>query len=162
VIENCFSENAGKPAEMTILDSLCIGQKIGSDKSDERVLLFVKLAEGVQLSETLQKAIASEIRGRRSARHVPAKVSSVHFTICVVMSIMVLMTMLQCIQVDDIPYTLNGKKVEVPVRKVSTLHSTITFLCELRSCESGANVAGTSTSMPESIVPGQRRSSDAL
>ena len=24
----------------------------------------------------------------------------------------------QCIQVDDVPYTLNGKKVEVPVRKV--------------------------------------------
>lgn len=57
---------------MTIVDSLCVGQRVDSD---ERVLLFVKLLPGVKLSDELIKSIAKEIRSRRSARHVPAKVS---------------------------------------------------------------------------------------
>ncbi|KAG8794934.1 hypothetical protein FRC16_010288 [Serendipita sp. 398] len=100
VLEACFSEMnthdaSGSPSELTILDSLCVGQKIS--ESDERVILFVRLGDGIALSDTLVKKIAAEIRSRRSARHVPAL----------------------CLQVQDIPYTLNGKKVEVPVRKVS-------------------------------------------
>ncbi|PVF91735.1 putative acetoacetyl-CoA synthetase [Serendipita vermifera] len=94
VIESCFCEGTPSLAkEHTILDALCVGQKI---EADERVILFVKLLPGVELSDDLKGRIAKEIRIARSARHVPAL----------------------CIQVHDIPYTLNGKKVEVPVRKI--------------------------------------------
>jgi len=92
VIELCF---AFPGTEFSIVDSLAVGQKIDKG-SDERVILFVKLAEGQQLSAELEKKIYSEIRSRRSPRHVPARV----------------------IQAPDIPYTLNGKRVEVLVKKV--------------------------------------------
>jgi len=78
-----------------IVDCLAIGQTIAKG-TDERVILFVKLLEGEVLSEELEKRIKTEIRSRRTARHVPAKI----------------------IQVEDIPYTLNGKRVEVPVKKI--------------------------------------------
>lgn len=73
VLDACFSE--GTPnltPEMTVVDSLCVGQRVNSD---EQVILFVKLLPGVKLSNELVKAIAKEIKNRRSARHVPAKVS---------------------------------------------------------------------------------------
>lgn len=97
VIDVCFSEGTpGLAREMIVVDALCVGQKIGVEQADERVLLFVKLMDGVTLGPELISAIAREVRNRRSPRHVPAK----------------------CIQVEDVPYTLNGKKVEVPVRKI--------------------------------------------
>ncbi|KAJ7498912.1 acetoacetyl-CoA synthetase [Mycena latifolia] len=74
-----------------ILDCLAIGQG-----SDERVILFVKLSGTQTLSPALETQIKNEMRARRSARHVPAKI----------------------IQVTDIPYTLNGKRVEVLVKKI--------------------------------------------
>ncbi|KAJ7180097.1 acetoacetyl-CoA synthetase [Mycena crocata] len=77
-----------------ILDCLAIGQTIG--ESDERVILFVKLGDGQNLSSSLERQIKDEVRIRRSPRHVPA----------------------QIIQVKDIPYTLNGKRVEVLVKKI--------------------------------------------
>ncbi|KAJ8086639.1 hypothetical protein PM082_005462 [Marasmius tenuissimus] len=78
-----------------IQDCLAVGQSIEGG-TDERVLLFVKLLNGDKLSEELEKEIRAEIRSKRSPRHVPARV----------------------IQVNDIPYTLNGKRVEVPVKKI--------------------------------------------
>lgn len=77
-----------------ILDCLAIGQTIGG--SDERVILFVKLPDGQDLSPGLERQIKDELRVRRSPRHVPA----------------------QIIQAEDIPYTLNGKRVEVLVKKI--------------------------------------------
>ena len=76
-----------------IADSVVVGQKWGGD---ERVVLFVKLAEGVTLDDALVKKIRTTIRNSASPRHVPAKV----------------------IPITDIPYTLTGKKVEMAVRKV--------------------------------------------
>lgn len=101
VLEECFSDNAqSSTSNKVILDALCIGQKLPAGEAgavgDERVILFVKLPDGQVLDDGLIKSIAKEIRARRSARHVPAL----------------------CVQVHDIPYTLNGKKVEVPVRKI--------------------------------------------
>ena len=61
-----------------------------------RVILFVKLAKGVTLTEDLIKKIKTTIRENTTPRHVPAKV----------------------IAVRDIPYTLNGKKVEIAVRNI--------------------------------------------
>lgn len=76
-----------------ILDSLVVGQDW---ENDVRVILFVKLAEGVELTDDLVKKIKSTIRENTTPRHVPAKV----------------------IAVKDIPYTLNGKKVEMAVRNI--------------------------------------------
>ena len=74
-------------------DSVVVGQNWGNDV---RVILFVKLAPGVQLDDDLESRIRQTIRRHASPRHVPAKI----------------------IPVPDIPYTLNMKKVELAVKKV--------------------------------------------
>ena len=70
-----------------------VGQKWDNDV---RVILFVKLASGVGLTDDLKNKIRQTIRAHASPRHVPAKI----------------------IAVPDIPYTLNMKKVELAVKKV--------------------------------------------
>ncbi len=77
----------------SVTDSVVVGQKW---QDDVRVVLFVTLAKGVQLDEALVKEIKTMIRTTCSPRHVPAKV----------------------IQVQEIPYTINMKKVELAVRNV--------------------------------------------
>ncbi|MGB9825238.1 MAG: AMP-binding enzyme, partial [Desulfofundulus sp.] len=76
-----------------ILDSIVVGQDW---ENDVRVILFVKLADGVELTGELINKIKTAIRENTTPRHVPAKI----------------------IAVADIPYTLNGKKVEMAVRDV--------------------------------------------
>ena len=76
-----------------VADSLAIGQDHQGDQGDQRILLFVKLAPGEELTEELKAAIVRTLRENASPRHVPAKI----------------------IAVPDIPYTLNGKKVETAV-----------------------------------------------
>lgn len=76
-----------------VLEALCIGQDWDGDV---RVVLFVRLAEGVTLDETLTSTIKSRIRTGASPRHVPAKI----------------------IAVADIPRTKSGKIVELAVREV--------------------------------------------
>ncbi len=76
-----------------IADSLVIGQNW---KNDVRVILFVKMAEGQDLTEDLKTNIKKTLRSNASPRHVPAKI----------------------IAVPDVPYTLNMKKVELAVKKV--------------------------------------------
>ena len=76
-----------------ILDSLLVAQDW---QDDVRIVLFVKLREGIELTEQLIKQIQVTIRKETSPRHVPAKVLSV----------------------EDIPYTISGKKVELAVRNV--------------------------------------------
>ncbi|WP_366921587.1 acetoacetate--CoA ligase [Metallumcola ferriviriculae] len=76
-----------------ILDSVVIGQEWDNDV---RVILFVKLRDGVKFTEELIKRIKSDIRANTTPRHVPAKI----------------------IAVPDIPYTISGKKVELAVRKM--------------------------------------------
>jgi acetoacetyl-CoA synthetase len=76
-----------------IEDSIVVGQNWNNDV---RVILFVKLAQGYELNEALKKKIKDTIRTNASPRHVPAKI----------------------LQVPDVPYTLNMKKVELAVRKV--------------------------------------------
>ena len=78
-----------------ILDSVVIGQHW---EDDIRVVLFVKLREGLKLTDGLQKSIREVIRNNASPRHVPAKI----------------------LQVADIPQTISGKIVEVAVRQ--TVH----------------------------------------
>lgn len=70
VLGLCFS---GPTVEQSITDYLAVGQKIEGGM-DERVVLFVKLPEGQKLSTDLEQKIKSEIRTKRSPRHVPARV----------------------------------------------------------------------------------------
>ncbi|MCP3900620.1 MAG: acetoacetate--CoA ligase, partial [Desulfobacteraceae bacterium] len=76
-----------------IEDSVVVGQ---SFDNDIRVILFVKMAQGFELTEELQNKIKKDIRMTASPRHVPAKI----------------------IDTPDIPYTLNMKKVELAVKKM--------------------------------------------
>lgn len=75
-----------------IEDSVVIGQKW---EDDERVILFVKLNEGYQLDDELKVKISKLIRSNCSPRHVPALI----------------------LETIGVPYTLNGKKVEIAVKK---------------------------------------------
>lgn len=76
-----------------IMEGLVIGQDWDNDV---RVVLFVRLAEGVTLDDALVKAIKTRIRTGCTPRHVPAKV----------------------LAVSDIPRTKSGKIVELAVRNV--------------------------------------------
>ena len=76
-----------------IEDSLAVGQQW---EGDERVILFVKMNEGKQFTKDLEKKLTDVIRNSCSPRHVPAKT----------------------VPVPDIPYTINGKKVEIAVKKI--------------------------------------------
>ncbi len=57
-----------------ILEALCIGQDFDNDV---RVVLFVRLADGVALDADLEKRIRAKIRTGASPRHVPAKIVAV-------------------------------------------------------------------------------------
>jgi len=76
-----------------IADSVAIGQRW---QDDQRVLLFLKLAEGFSLTEELKSKIKKALRKDASPRHVPALM----------------------IEVPDIPYTFSMKKVESAVTNI--------------------------------------------
>ncbi len=76
-----------------VSDSLVVGQNW---KNDVRVILFIMLQPGRELTDELKERIRKTIRVNASPRHVPAKI----------------------IAVPDIPYTLNMKKVELSVKRV--------------------------------------------
>ena len=76
-----------------IEDSLVIGQDW---KGDQRIILFIKLKDGYDLDDNLITKIKSQIRTECSPRHIPALV----------------------LRVKDIPYTMNGKKVEIAVKNI--------------------------------------------
>ena len=76
-----------------VLESICVGQDWDDDV---RVVLFVKLREGLGLDQALEDHIRLAIRENTTPRHVPAKI----------------------IQVADIPRTISGKIVELAVRDV--------------------------------------------
>jgi acetoacetyl-CoA synthetase len=61
-----------------------------------RVVLFVRLRDGVELTDALQTQIRQVIRANTTPRHVPSKI----------------------IAVADIPRTISGKIVELAVRNV--------------------------------------------
>jgi acetoacetyl-CoA synthetase len=76
-----------------VLDSVAIGQQW---QDDVRVVLFVRLQDGVALDDNLQQQIRQVIRANTTPRHVPAKI----------------------VAVTDIPRTISGKVVELAVRNV--------------------------------------------
>jgi acetoacetyl-CoA synthetase len=76
-----------------VQDSVVIGQDW---EDDVRIILFIKLAPGTSFNDNLIQKLKTVIRNNASPRHVPAKI----------------------IPVADIPYTVNGKKVELAVRNI--------------------------------------------
>ena len=76
-----------------VLESLAIGQQW---QGDVRVVLFVRLRDGVTQDAALEAEIRQVIRANATPRHVPAKI----------------------IAVSDIPRTRSGKIVELAVRNV--------------------------------------------
>ncbi|OCB88499.1 acetoacetyl-CoA synthetase [Sanghuangporus baumii] len=79
----------------SIADALCVGQRRARD-NDERVLLFLLMRPGHRLTSELKKDVREAIRKALSPRHVPAYI----------------------FQVDDIPYTVNSKKIEIAVKQI--------------------------------------------
>ena len=77
-----------------ILDSLVIDLELLGRAS--YMPLFVVLREGVELTDDLKQRLKQKIRADISPRHVPNEI----------------------IAVAQIPYTLSGKKMEVPIRKI--------------------------------------------
>jgi acetoacetyl-CoA synthetase len=76
-----------------IVESIAIGQEW---ESDVRIVLFVRLREGVKLDDALVQKIKKQIREGASPRHVPAKI----------------------LAIADIPRTRSGKITELAVRDV--------------------------------------------
>jgi acetoacetyl-CoA synthetase len=84
--------------EVEQLDAIEEAIVIGQDTpdGDQRIVLFCRMAAGVELTEELQKTIRTRIRANNTPRHVPA-------VICTV---------------TDIPRTRSGKISELAVRNV--------------------------------------------
>jgi acetoacetyl-CoA synthetase len=79
------------------IDEVAEALVIGQDwDNDVRVVLFVRLKDGIKLDQALTDRIKKRIRDNTTPRHVPAKV----------------------VQVADIPRTRSGKIVELAVRDV--------------------------------------------
>jgi acetoacetyl-CoA synthetase len=76
-----------------VIESIAVGQDW---EGDVRIILFMRLREGVVLDDVLTEKIKKQIRNGASPRHVPAKI----------------------IQVMDIPRTKSGKITELAVRDV--------------------------------------------
>ncbi|MGB2716626.1 MAG: acetoacetate--CoA ligase [Vicinamibacterales bacterium] len=76
-----------------VLESLVIAQQW---QNDERIVLFVRLRDGLELSDALRDRIRQHIRSATSPRHVPARI----------------------VAVPEIPRTKSGKIVELAVREV--------------------------------------------
>ena len=75
----------------SIQDSVAVGVNIDGD---EKILLFIKAEK--KLDDNFSKDIKNKLKIHCSPRHVPYKI----------------------FQVKDIPYTLNGKKVEIAVKNI--------------------------------------------
>ena len=74
-------------------DSLVIGQEW---EGDQRIILFVLMVNDFPLEKDMIDQIKFQIKNSCSPRHIPSKI----------------------IKVKGIPYTINGKKVEVAVKKI--------------------------------------------
>jgi acetoacetyl-CoA synthetase len=80
-----------------VMESVAVGQELGDGaRGDVRIVLFVRLRDGVELSDDLVQRIKVQIRSNTTPLHVPKVV----------------------VQVADIPRTVSGKISEIAVREV--------------------------------------------
>ncbi|MFI6710204.1 acetoacetate--CoA ligase [Nonomuraea sp. NPDC050478] len=82
-------ERFGEVADSLVIDTGQLGQ-------EGRLLLYVTLADGADMTPEVERAIRTALRKELSPRHVPDEIHAV----------------------PGIPRTLSGKKLEVPVRKI--------------------------------------------
>jgi acetoacetyl-CoA synthetase len=80
-----------------VADSVVVHLERGDDPNGE-LLLFVVLAEGIELDDALRARLKTELRRSLSPRHVPDEIH----------------------QVRAVPRTLSAKKLEVPVKRILT------------------------------------------
>ncbi len=76
-----------------VLDSVAVGQTVDGD---ERIILFLKLKENQILNDEIKKEIKEIIKIKCSPRHIPEFI----------------------LQIKDVPYTINGKKIEIAVKQI--------------------------------------------
>jgi acetoacetyl-CoA synthetase len=76
-----------------IADSIVVGKKINGD---EKIILFVVLEENIKLNQKIKDSIKLELRQKATPRHVPSEI----------------------FEVNEIPRTISGKKVEIAVSKI--------------------------------------------
>jgi acetoacetyl-CoA synthetase len=81
-----------------VVESIAIGQEMesGNGYGDVRVVLFVRLRDGLVLDDALRDRIRRVVREQASPHHVPKKI----------------------VQVSEIPRTISGKISEIAVREV--------------------------------------------
>ncbi len=84
-------ENIPEIAEALVIDTGGLGR-------EDKLLLFVALHSGQQLDDALRAKINQRLRSEISPRHVPDEIHAI----------------------PEIPHTLNGKKLEVPVKRILT------------------------------------------
>jgi len=77
-----------------VADSVAVD--LGDPSSSQGLILFVSLKQGAVLDDALVERIRSKVKSDLSPRHVPDRV----------------------VQVPAVPRTLNGKKVEVPLKRI--------------------------------------------
>jgi acetoacetyl-CoA synthetase len=80
--------------ECLVIDTT--GYQVGERNCVDKLLLFVVLREATELDEALRQKIVDRIRLDLSPRYVPDEIFAV----------------------NEIPHTLNGKKLEVPVKRL--------------------------------------------
>ncbi|KAL1960832.1 hypothetical protein VTO42DRAFT_5815 [Malbranchea cinnamomea] len=90
-----YAISEGPAFNSEIEDTLCVGRRRKHDK-DEVVFLFVKMRGNNPFTSDLEQRLRSAIRSGLSPRHVPKFI----------------------IQVPEIPVTINGKKVEIAVKRI--------------------------------------------
>jgi len=74
-------------------DSLIIGQTVNNN---QRIILFIKLNQNKKLDDKMKMKIKQRIKQNCSPRHIPEII----------------------LEVKEIPYTINGKKVEIAVKNI--------------------------------------------
>ncbi|UKM65645.1 acetoacetate--CoA ligase [Flavobacteriaceae bacterium GSB9] len=78
----------------TIEDALIVNLELDGGK--HYMPLFIKMKPGVELTDAIKNQINTQLKTEYSPRHVPDEI----------------------IEVPDIPYTISGKKMEAPVKKI--------------------------------------------
>ncbi len=76
-----------------VIDSVAVGQNLNGD---ERIILFVKLIDCEVITDEIKNEIKEMVGSKCSPRHIPEFI----------------------IQIKDIPYTVNGKKIEIAVKQI--------------------------------------------
>ncbi|KAI2021131.1 hypothetical protein LOZ48_006450, partial [Ophidiomyces ophidiicola] len=90
-----YNISEGPVFNAQIEDTLCVGRRREHDK-DEVVFLFVKMRNRQPFTRDLEQRLRSAIGGGLSPRHIPKFI----------------------LEVPEIPVTINGKKVETPVKRI--------------------------------------------